>query len=93
MSKVDTSVAMDSSLLDRLDNEARRSGRTRDELIEDSLRRTLAGQVLAGIFARVRPVSALTDDQAEAIAYRELDAVRSEGDPLQSGTVGEDAGH
>lgn len=93
MSKVDTRVAMDASLLSRLDDAARRSGRTRDELIEDSLRRTLAGHVLAAIFARVRAVSRLTDDEAEAIAFRELRAARSDGDPSRGGAAVEDAGH
>jgi hypothetical protein len=92
MSKVDTRVAIDAALLDRLNDEARRSGRSRDELIEDSVRRTLAGQVLSGIFARVRTVSGLTDEQAQSIAYGELDAARNDRDPRRGGTTTEHAG-
>ncbi|WP_322781207.1 ribbon-helix-helix protein, CopG family [Frankia sp. Cas4] len=76
MSKVSAEVRLDATVLECLDAAARRLGRSRDELIEDSVRRDLAAQILSGVFVRIRRNSELTDEEAETVAYEELDAAR-----------------
>lgn len=85
MSKIGATVEIDSVLWQRLEAVANRSGRTRDELIEDSVRRALAGRVIAGIFAQAAATSDLDEFQADALAYGELDAARAarRADPAQ----------
>ena len=70
---------MDSELLQRLNAEATRLGRSRDELIEDAVRRDLAGQMLASVFAAVdrRTPDDLDEQDLYALVYGEVDAARS----------------
>jgi predicted transcriptional regulator len=51
VTKVGTAIQLHADVLERLDAAAARLGRSRDELIEDSVRRDLAGQLLTAIFA------------------------------------------
>jgi hypothetical protein len=62
----------------QLDAMARQLGRSRDELIEDSLRREVAGRLLERMVARTQAGNELTADQTAALAYSELDAMRFE---------------
>lgn len=80
MTRVGTQVQLDDALLGRIDDLARQLGRSRDELIEDSLRREVAGRSLERVFARTSEGNELTSDQAAVIAYTELDALRAEQD-------------
>lgn len=79
MAKIDTRVQLDAAVLARIDAAASRLGRSRDEMIEDSVRRDLAGQLLSGV-VKNRPTDApeLTDDQAAELVYDELDKSRQD---------------
>lgn len=85
MAKVGALVELDAVVLRRIDEIAAVLGRSRDEVIEDSVRRGLAAQVLGQVLARVRSRSSLTEDEATCLAYAELKLARSsndgEGDP------------
>ena len=84
MAKVEAAVRLDDVVLQQLDAAAGRLGRSRDDLIEDSIRRDLAGQLLTSVFAAVDQSGStdLTEQEALAIAYDELDEAR--GDPQGS---------
>ena len=84
MAKVEAAVRLDDDVLRQLDVAAGRLGRSRDDLIEDSIRRDLAGQLLTSVFAAVDQSGStdLTEQEALAIAYDELDEAR--GDPQGS---------
>ena len=78
MARVKTQVQLDEQLLERLEQRASASGRNRDQIIEDALRRQLEDDDLQGVFANVRGRSDLTDEQALELAYAELKAMRAE---------------
>lgn len=78
MSRVRTEVELDEAVLRETEAAAARTGRDRDEVIEDVLRRELAGRRLDEVIARVRARSDLTGEQALALAYQERDALRAE---------------
>jgi predicted transcriptional regulator len=84
MAKVEAAVRLDDDVLRQLDAAAGRLGRSRDDLIEDSIRRDLAGQLLTSVFAAVDQSGSteLTEQEALAIGYDELDEAR--GDPQGS---------
>ena len=84
MAKVEAAVRLDDDVLRQLDVAAGRLGRSRDDLIEDSIRRDLAGQLLTSVFGAVDQSGStdLTEQEALAIAYDELDEAR--GDPQGS---------
>lgn len=77
MAKIDTRVQLDAAVLACVDAAANRLGRSRDEMIEDSVRRDLAGQLISGIVKnRPTDVPELSDDQAAELVYDELDKAR-----------------
>ena len=78
MAGVNTQVQLDERLLERLEQRANASGRNRDQIIEDALRRQLDDDDLQDVFANVRERSDLTDEQALESAYSELKAMRAE---------------
>lgn len=80
VTRVGTQVQLDDALLGRIDDLARQLGRSRDELIEDSLRREVAGRSLERLFVRTSEEDELTPDQAATLAYTELDALRADQD-------------
>jgi predicted transcriptional regulator len=84
MAKVEAAVRLDDVVLRQLDAAAGRLGRSRDDLIEDSIRRDLAGQLLTSVFAAVDQSGSteLTEQESRAIGYDELDEAR--GDPQGS---------
>lgn len=87
--KVRTEVELDEDVLRRAQAAAERTGRNRDDVIEDAVRRHLSaagddpGPVdpgaldLDGVLARVRPRSQLTDDEALRLAVDEQAAYRA----------------
>ncbi len=73
MTKIAAQVQLDDSVLASIDATAQRLGRSRDELIEDSVRRDLAGRLLGGLFS-LTPVDRepLTDEDVAALVYDEV---------------------
>jgi hypothetical protein len=78
MARVRTELEIDEQLLRLIDERAAASGQARDEIVEDALRRQLRAREFALLVADVRRRSGLTDDEALALAYSELDAIRAE---------------
>lgn len=78
MSRVHIEVELDEAVLRETERAAAQAGRRRDEVIEDVLRRELAGRRLDEVVARVRARSDLTGEQALALVYEERDALRVE---------------
>lgn len=84
MAKVEAAVRLDDAVLQQLDAAAGRLGRSRDDLIEDSIRRDLAGELLTTVFAAadLSGSTDLTEQRALEIAYDALDEAR--GNPQAS---------
>ncbi len=78
MSKIDVGVGIDVDLLREVDALAARLGVTRDDVIEDSVRKTLAAQTSSDVLDRIRSSSPPTAEMAEHLAYEELRAARAE---------------
>ena len=78
MGRVHTRVALDERLLELIEQRATATGRGRDEIIEDALRRQLEDDGFQQVLAAVRQRSDLTDEQALEVAYTELKAMRAE---------------
>lgn len=78
MARVNTQVQLDERLLALIEQRASATGRARDEIIEDALRRQLDDDSFQQVVAAVRQRSDLTDEQALELAYIELDAMRAE---------------
>lgn len=78
MARVNTQVQLDERLLALIEQRASATGRARDEIIEDALRRQLDDDSFQQVVAAVRQRSDLTDEQALELAYTELDAMRAE---------------
>lgn len=78
MAKVHAQLRLDAAVLASVDATAKRLGRSRDEMIEDSVRRDLAGRLLSGIFGtRPQPEEQpLNDDEVTALVYDELHQAR-----------------
>lgn len=77
MTKVDPKIRLDRDVLRRVDDEAKAKGASRDEIIEESLRRSFAARQLRSVLERVRQRSTLTEDEAIGIADEERRAARS----------------
>lgn len=80
MTRRRTTVELDEFLLDAADAEAKRTGRSESEVIEDALRQRFEAQrpsVVDAVWARNAP-EALSEDEALALAYRELAELRNE---------------
>ncbi|MDP9022422.1 MAG: hypothetical protein M3N57_06945 [Actinomycetota bacterium] len=73
-----TEVELDDDLLRLAEDCAVATGKPRDRIIEDALRRQLQPSRLAQLAAKVRARSDLTDEQALELAYSELEAERAE---------------
>lgn len=78
MARVNTKVALDERLLALIEQRASATGRDRDQVIEDALRRQLDDDSFQQVLAAVRQRSDLTDAQALDLAYSELDTMRAE---------------
>lgn len=80
MARRRTTVELDEQLLNAADAEAKRTGRSEADVIEDALRRHFEGRrpsVVDQVWAR-NAGSALSEDEALALARSELRAMRSE---------------
>ncbi len=78
MADIEVPVTLDAALWDRVDAVAERSGRSRDEVIRDLLRRDLAGTALAAVLAKVRGRDELTADEALQLAAEEKAEARAQ---------------
>ncbi|MGH9292662.1 MAG: ribbon-helix-helix protein, CopG family [Acidimicrobiales bacterium] len=80
MAKRPMTVEVDESLVEATDAEARQTGRSQAEVVERALRVHFEGRsrsVVEGVWARNAP-QALSEDEALALAYDELKAMRRE---------------
>lgn len=77
MPKVDARVEIDAAVLRSVDEVAEQLGTSRDQVIEDSIRRGLAAQIMTEVLAEVRANSDLTEEEADELAQAEVRAVRS----------------
>ena len=71
-------VALHRDVWELIDDEATRSGLTRDDVLEQNIRRTLAGNRLKEFLNRVGGRTGLSPEEADQIASEELAAVRRE---------------
>ncbi len=76
MTKIDPQIRLDPDVLRRVDDEAKTKGASREEIIEESLRRSFAARQLRAVLERVRQRSDLTEDEAMELADNERRAVR-----------------
>lgn len=67
-------VRLDDELVRLAEEQARRTGRSRDEVINDALRRQLAADDLAELQATIAARSPLTFEQALALVYTDRSA-------------------
>lgn len=70
-------VEVDDTVLRTVDTVAEQLGRSREEVLEDSVRRGLAARNLGEVLARVRIRSDLNEDRATRVAYDEVRAARA----------------
>ena len=78
MTRVDTRVPLDPAVLAGVDELARVQGRSREDVIEDSLRRTVASRTLQDLLAVSRSRSRLDDTEADDVAAAERRSWRDE---------------
>ncbi len=79
MSRVRAEIEIDQELLRWVDEQASRSGRSRDEVVEDAVRRgRQAGRSLVETASAVWERSDLTGREAMALARAETEAVRAQ---------------
>lgn len=80
VSKVDARVQMDAVVLDRVDALAAALGSSRDQVIENSVRRSLAAVALSEVLGLVRERigGGLAEESATDLAYSEVRAARAE---------------
>ena len=76
MSDTRSPVQLDDELLRLADKQARRTGRDRDEVISDAVRRQLAADDLTDLQATIGARSQLTFEEALELVYSERDANR-----------------
>jgi metal-responsive CopG/Arc/MetJ family transcriptional regulator len=75
--RVDAGVELDVDVLDQVDRVAQQTGKSRAEVIEDSVRGALARRTLGGVFAKAK-AGGLSPADAEDLAYQELRALRAD---------------
>lgn len=78
MAKIDTRVPLDPDVLTQVDDLARSQGRTREQVIEDSVRRTLAARSFSAVLDRVDDTAGLSENDAAALVYSEIRAARAD---------------
>lgn len=78
MTRVDTNIQVDPAVLAGADQLARLEGRSRDEVIEDSIRRTVATRTLRDILIRSRARSELSAAEADVLVSAERSAARQD---------------
>lgn len=78
MARIRTELRLDEELLRLAQERAEATGRDRDDVIEEALRRQLQADELGELIERVRARSGLSDQHALGLAYAELKAMRGE---------------
>lgn len=79
MSKTDTTVPLDDAILASVDQIAGRLGVTREDMLEDSIRRGLAGRLLEGLSSRRSGIdSTLSGAEVTDFVTSEIAAARQE---------------
>lgn len=79
MSKTDTTVPLDDAILASVDQIAGRLGVTREDMLEDSIRRGLAGRLLEGLSSRRSGIdSTLSGAEVTDLVTSEIAAARQE---------------
>lgn len=79
MSKTDTTVPLDDAILASVDQIAGRLGVTREDMLEDSIRRGLAGRLLEGLSSRRSGIdSTLSGAEVTEFVTSEIAAARQE---------------
>lgn len=76
--KVRAGIELDDAMWNRIDAASARSGLSRDQIIDNAVRRALGGQALAQLFKRVRERSDLTEEQAAELVATEKARARAE---------------
>lgn len=77
VARVDARVELDDEVLRTVDAVAQQLGSSREAVLEDSVRRGLAGRTLGEVLAQVRGRGDLAEDEASQVAYEEVRAVRA----------------
>jgi len=77
VARVGARVELDDAVMRSVDTVAEQLGRSREEVLEDFVRRGLAARNLGDVLARARTRNDLTEDQATRVAYDELKAARA----------------
>lgn len=78
VARIRTELRLDKELLRLAEERAAATGRDRDDVIEEALRRQLQAHQLGELMQRVRTRSGLSEEQALELAYSELKAMRAE---------------
>jgi hypothetical protein len=78
MTKRGAHIELEAITWERVDAAGRASGQSRDQVIEDAVRRSLAGRALATLFERVRQRSDLSEEQATSLVTSEKADMRAE---------------
>jgi predicted transcriptional regulator len=76
MGKRKTTVYIDDDLLKATKSLAARTGRRTYEIVDDALRSYLGFEAVESVWRRSR----LSEEEAQAVAYRELHAMRRDAD-------------
>lgn len=77
MTRVGTEIHVDPAVLAGVDQLARVEGRSRDEVIEDAVRRTVAARTLRDVVDRSRVRSDLSSATADTLVAEERRAARA----------------
>ena len=77
VARVGARVELDDAVMRSVDTVAEQLGRSREEVLEDFVRRGLAARNLGDVLARARTHNDLSEDQATRVAYDELKAARA----------------
>lgn len=78
MARIRTEVELDEVVIRQAQAAADRTGQSRDAVIEEALRRQLAGQSHDDVLRQLRSRDNLSAEEALALAYHERDAARAE---------------
>lgn len=78
MPRIRVELSLSEELLRLAEEHAAATGRDRDEVIEEALRRQLQADELGELIRRIRARRDLSEQQALELAYAELKAMRAE---------------
>ncbi len=87
MVDITPTLSLQESVVERIDREAKRRGRSREELIAAAVQRDVAGQLLRDVLAAADARTELTADEAMELSYAELDASRASRSALAEASL------